>query len=583
MHGRLRTARLLSTLLITLTLLGCNRSGDQQVSNPPNQSGEEEPQSAAELLASGKESPLGGDSFLPVSSAAPEPTVSLDSAADQARSGSQPSELRPIPALGDGVVGSGQPMPVDPNSLAQQVAQAPLKISDANTTAPSPPTAPQPQFQLQKNMTPSELVAFISNADKDMRTINSGRSAITDQREAEKQMGTISRLKLEASRALQDHPDATEKDFIEGTRGEMQSLSHLAGMKNAAAANELMALATKNLKSSDPGLVSDSRIVLIGFGIESLQAGANKNAPDQIVSLVRQFKKNDEYTSVPALMVMAQARNILTQYGYDKQALEIREQILTLFADSTDPTIASLAKQAAGNAVYDKIDKLLTATLDGESTSVPHWREAVSDLIDQAPDLATARYLSSAALEFESQSNSDLANATYDVLAERFKDPDHPATSDVQVAIKLRNARRDVIGTFMNTSYKSIAGAPMPISNFKGKIVLMPFWAMEQPASLQIFPLLREIQEAYPDQVAVVGMNFDSNEAPLEEFLMKAKLDFPSFASGVGNVDPEASILAKFGLASLPFVVILDQEAQVVALDFRGRNIKPTIERMLKK
>ena len=132
----------------------------------------------------------------------------------------------------------------------------PLQLADANSGAiANKPEQPQPQFQLKSDMTPAELVAFMSNADKDMRTINSGRSAITDQREAEIQMGTISRLKLEASRALQDHPDATAKDMTEGVRGEMQALSHLAGMKNAAAANELMALATKNLRSNDAALV----------------------------------------------------------------------------------------------------------------------------------------------------------------------------------------------------------------------------------------------------------------------------------------------------------------------------------------
>ena len=608
MSGYQITTKRLPALLITVVLIGCDQTENQQVANPPNLSGQQEPISAAELHASGRDSLVGKDSFTFTPADVTEPDAQLDSRVYDPLGQPRGSELRPIPNPQSGVVGAqqqgvgpiqagqpgigqpgiGQPgmaqIPLTPAEIAKQAMNGPLQLADANSGAiANKPDQPQPQFQLKSDMTPAELVAFMSNADKDMRTINSGRSAITDQREAEIQMGTISRLKLEASRALQDHPDATAKDMTEGVRGEMQALSHLAGMKNAAAANELMALATKNLRSNDAALVSDSRIVLIGFALESLQAGANDKAPDQIVSLVNQFKKDDKYTSVPALMVMAQARNILTQYGYDDQALAVREQILTLFAQSPDPTIASLAKQAAGNASYDKIDKLLTKTLDGENTPVADWRDAVSRLIDQAPDLATARYLSSAALEFESANNDELATATYDILSDRFNDPDQTATIDVQTAIKLRNARKSVVGTFMETSFKSLAGASMPISKFKGKVVLMPFWAMEQPASLQIFPLLSEIQKSHPDDVAIVGMNFDSDQAPLEEFLMKVKLDFPSYASGMANADPQKSILAHFGLASLPFVAILDQDAKVIALDFRGRNIKPIVQRLLKQ
>lgn len=519
-------------------------------------------QSATSQIAAGEEPDIGGDTFSPVPTNPSERGMDLSKPAN--RLGSTPVGIPTVP---------------DPTVAGQVGEQKPGPFQ----LAPGPDAAPQPdpEYRLPVNMSAEELVVFLSNADKDMKALFANPKMAKDRDDYASKMVTIAQLKLKASRELKNHAESTDKQKVDGARGEMQSLSHLAAMKDPKAGNALIQLATENLKSDDEGLVADSRIVLIGFALESMESGLNKNAPNHIVGLVNQFEKDGQHTNVPALMVMAQARHMLSQYGYDEEAAAVREKILELFAGSADPTVAQLAAQAAGNLAYDEIDKRLQGILKGDPVSADEWSKMANELIDQAPDLVTVKYLAGASLEFESLGKQDLVEATFGVLQKRFQNKDEAPAREVELASKLRNAREAIIGSRFELNLKSLSGAPMPISDFKGKIVLMPFWAIELPGSLQVVPVIKKVVEAHPDDVVVVGLNFDSAAAPLEEFMLTAKLDFPSYRAPDQSEDPENSILAHFGLASLPFVVVLDQDAKVAAIDFRGDNLESAISRLL--
>ena len=64
-------------------------------------------------------------------------------------------------------------------------------------------------------------------------------------------------------------------------------------------------LASENLESDDPDLVSDSRLVLIGFALESLQNGED-GAADRIITYIDQIASAGKSNDVPTLMVMGQ-------------------------------------------------------------------------------------------------------------------------------------------------------------------------------------------------------------------------------------------------------------------------------------
>ncbi len=472
---------------------------------------------------------------------------------------------------GGNVGGNGQPH------------QLPFTIAGDDTEGIAHPAGQtEGSFELSPDLNPFQLVDFLGQADQFMQLLLSGRG-ITDRQEAFKEMNRVAKLKLEASRRLKDHPDAERSERSEGARGEMQALSHMAAQGDLKAADELKKLADINLKSADRQLASESRIVLIGFAIEAMQAGKS-DAADQIVSLVDSVESSDDSPDVPALMMMGYARDLLAKYEFDEQAVKVRQRILDLFADSSNPDVAKMAAQAAGNVRFDTVEKLRTAVVAGTQVDKDQWAASVNGLIDESPDLATVQYLAGTAVELEAVSADHLAAATYDIMQQRFGDVKTATGREVELALRARAARERMIGSVYAPKLPSINGAPMPLSNYQGKVVLMPFWATGFPESLQVIPALQEIQKQHPNDVAIVGMNLDPADVRVEEFEPDKQLGFPSYRS-VSSDDKEEGnpVATQFGMVSMPFVAILDQDQRIVTIDFTGSKLKSTVEKLLRK
>jgi hypothetical protein len=439
--------------------------------------------------------------------------------------------------------------------------------------------APQiPLPQLPDDLPPAKLIDVLDDTDKDIQLIVTARSGITDPREARKALIHFMKLKLEASRRLLKHPDADANAKSEGARGELQSLSHLAAIGDLKAAKELEKLAGANLESDDARLAADSRLVLMGFAIESLQNGTD-DAAERIISYVDAIKKSEIKPDIPAMMVMGQARETLANYGHEDKARLVRDTIIELFANSPDPQIAQLAGQLAGNVRFDAIEKLRGQAIDGQPVSTSQWRDAVEILIDESADLQTVKYLAGAALEFESRGLNELVETTFDIATKRFDDEESATGREVQLAIRANQARADVIGRVFDPEPAEGDHSAIRLADYRGKVVLIPFWAVGFPESLQLIARLKSIHDADPKKTAIVGMNLDAADEQLDQFLEANELGFPSIRAASSATE----VATRFGLVSFPFVAILDQQGHVAAINFTGYDLEKIVKELVQQ
>ncbi|TWU34571.1 thiol-disulfide oxidoreductase [Novipirellula aureliae] len=479
---------------------------------------------------------------------------------------------------------------IDRQNEPKQTGDLRRADSPVNVSVDNDLTEAAKRLQLRADLTPDELQVFLAGADKDMQMIASGRTAITDQQKALAEMKRIVRLKLEASRRLSEHADASDQAKQEAARGELQSLSHLAALGDVKAAVELEALAKSNLDSNDPNLVFDSRLVLIGFAIESLQNG-KQDAPQQIVQLIESLGKAasdsedaNQSPGIAALMVMGQARQMLVQYNQVDEAAIVRQTILDRFANAADPQIAKMAAQMAGTSEYDNIDVMLQKSIDGETIAVDDWVTAMQALIRESPDLQTVQYLAGAALQFEGLEQLELAEATYEQLADSFSDPIPATGKETQLAIQARQNRKNAIGKTFDPDLDTLTGTPIAIADYRGQIVLMPFWAMTFPESLQLVPALEEIANQSSGKIAIIGMNLDPKDAPVLEFIKQHEMPFPSYRSETSDSEQVANeVAARFGMVSAPFVVIIDQQGKVTSIAYTRSQVEKAIEQLLRR
>jgi cytochrome c biogenesis protein CcmG, thiol:disulfide interchange protein DsbE len=100
--------------------------------------------------------------------------------------------------------------------------------------------------------------------------------------------------------------------------------------------------------------------------------------------------------------------------------------------------------------------------------------------------------------------------------------------------------------------------APIALSNYKGKVVYVDFWASWCLPCKQSFPALNHLRQQYHAQgFEVIAINLDENLADAQTFLAKLPVNFPI------ALDPRGSIAEAYGIRGMPSAYIIDRQGKV--------------------
>lgn len=102
-------------------------------------------------------------------------------------------------------------------------------------------------------------------------------------------------------------------------------------------------------------------------------------------------------------------------------------------------------------------------------------------------------------------------------------------------------------------------GPTISRADFKGKLLVLNFWATWCPPCVEEWPSLNQFAAMYKDKgVVVLGVSVDRNEKRYAEFLARNK---PAFLTAR---DPETNISASYGTFMYPETYIIDQKGKVL-------------------
>ena len=103
-------------------------------------------------------------------------------------------------------------------------------------------------------------------------------------------------------------------------------------------------------------------------------------------------------------------------------------------------------------------------------------------------------------------------------------------------------------------SFDTPAGTPLPMSNFRGKLLLVNFWATWCPPCVEELPLLDFFYQENKDKnLQIVGLAVDQPSA-VRTWLQTRPLNFPVGMAGLGGTELSKSLGNRSG--SLPFTVV---------------------------
>jgi thiol-disulfide isomerase/thioredoxin len=167
----------------------------------------------------------------------------------------------------------------------------------------------------------------------------------------------------------------------------------------------------------------------------------------------------------------------------------------------------------------------------------------------------------------------------YRFFAKRF-----PESSDEQVAgLAARfegTARRlELPGKPIELSGTFLDGTKLDWPAYKGKVVLVDFWATWCGPCIQELPNVLANYEKYHDRgFDVVAVNLDSDRAKVEAFVEDRKLPWKTLYSDDAETNGWKHPMATYyGIGAIPAVILVDQKGNVVSLNARG----PELGRLL--
>lgn len=142
-----------------------------------------------------------------------------------------------------------------------------------------------------------------------------------------------------------------------------------------------------------------------------------------------------------------------------------------------------------------------------------------------------------------------------------------------QFAYRLELAKKLAPGQpAIDFSQNDPAGKPVTLASFRGKYVLIDFWASWCGPCRAENPNVVNAFNKYKDKgFTVLGVSFDENKAKWEEAIEKDELHWPQ-VSDLKGWDNQVGKL--YGIRAIPQNLLLDREGKIVAKNLRGEALE---------
>lgn len=267
-------------------------------------------------------------------------------------------------------------------------------------------------------------------------------------------------------------------------------------------------------------------------------------------------------------------RTFISAHAEDAHAFEARLRLARLFAlrgeiqndakvrSAADRMFAALEKSATPGQRADLDFARLSQAMRRANSPATMDREA---LLGRARKFQTAhpedrrlpQVLAEIATLFDSQP----------AIKRKLLQEAQPLASDEETKSRIADdlRRLDLLGETLALSGPSTEGKPLDLADYRGRVVIVCFFATWSPQSiLALDSLKKSLSPFQKERVQLVGISLDTKPEPLGELLKTRAVTWPIIRDGQGWESP---LIRRLGLNTLPTVWLVDREGKLRSLD----------------
>ena len=177
--------------------------------------------------------------------------------------------------------------------------------------------------------------------------------------------------------------------------------------------------------------------------------------------------------------------------------------------------------------------------------------------------------------------DKQLANQYFNDFGSLFSKSEDRKLSGYGRDIAQLDEKSELVGKPLVLEGTNINGLPLDWASYRGRVVLVDFWATWCGPCLKELPKLRQVYERYSThKFDLIGISVDEDRVALEDFLKQNALPWPILfdESAKGWDQPMA---AKYGVKSIPFSILVGQDGTVLAVNITVEELSERLDKLL--
>ena len=131
-------------------------------------------------------------------------------------------------------------------------------------------------------------------------------------------------------------------------------------------------------------------------------------------------------------------------------------------------------------------------------------------------------------------------------------------------------------------SATDLDGKPISLQDYRGKVVLLDFWAVWCGFCIDEMPNLKKVYATYKDQgFDIIGVSLDDTEKELRDYIKENDIQWRQIFDTV-NAKSEDSLVRQFKITGVPSQWLIDRDGKLITHKARGGKLEGLVVEALK-
>lgn len=135
--------------------------------------------------------------------------------------------------------------------------------------------------------------------------------------------------------------------------------------------------------------------------------------------------------------------------------------------------------------------------------------------------------------------------------------------------------------TVPDFSATDLDGNPISLEQYRGKVVLLDFWAVWCGPCIAEMPTVQKVYDTYKDEgFDIIGISLDTDEKRLRDYLKENEIPWRQVFSGKGWDSP---VSRQYGIRAIPAPWLIDRYGKLISHKARGKALEQLVVEALKE